>query len=102
MLRIDDEVPGDVGAREALLDRAFGPARFAKTSERLREGRLPVLALSARCDGALVGPLRLWAVADASGRRLLLLGPLAESGRASWRDRVCQYGLNPGGAVTLK
>lgn len=77
MLRIDDEAPGDVGAREALLDRAFGPARFAKTSERLREGRLPVLALAARRGRRLVGTLRLWAVADASGRRLLLLGPLA-------------------------
>jgi predicted N-acetyltransferase YhbS len=82
MLTIDEEVPGDTGAREALLDRAFGPARFAKTSERLREGRLPVLALSARRGGLLIGTARLWAVtAGASAGpgdcRALLLGPLA-------------------------
>ena len=78
---IDEEAPGEAGAREALLDRVFGPARFAKTSERLREGRLPVLALSARLGGRLVGSVRLWAVeADAGsgpeGCRALLLGPL--------------------------
>lgn len=78
MLTIDEEAPGEAGAREALLDRAFGAARFAKTSERLREGRLPVLALSARdAEGALVGTVRLWAVAAGDGTRALLLGPLA-------------------------
>ncbi|MGF1629730.1 MAG: GNAT family N-acetyltransferase [Kiloniellaceae bacterium] len=74
---VDEEVPGEAGAREALLDRALGPARFAKTSERLREGRLPVLALAARFDGQLVGTLRLWSVEDDAGCRALLLGPLA-------------------------
>src|SRR3546814_8353149 len=77
MLTIDDEAPGEAGAREVLLDRAFGPGRFAKTSERLREGRLPVLALSAREDATLIGTVRLWAVEAESGNRLLLLGPLA-------------------------
>src|SRR3546814_13425441 len=77
MLTIDDEAPGEAGAREVLLDRAFGPGRFAKTSERLREGRLPVLALSAREDATLIGTVRLWAVEAESGSRLLLLGPLA-------------------------
>lgn len=82
MFRIDEEAPGEAGAREALLDRAFGPARFAKTSERLREGRLPELALAAHDGGKLVGTLRLWAVAagahrGAGGHTALLLGPLA-------------------------
>ena len=77
MWKIDEEAPGEAGAREALLDRVFGPARFAKTSERLREGRLPVLALSV-CDGGdLVGTLRLWAVEAGLNRPALLLGPLA-------------------------
>jgi predicted N-acetyltransferase YhbS len=76
MWMIDEEAPGEAGAREALLDRVFGPARFAKTSERLREGRLPVLALSARHGGRLVGSLRLWAVEAGDGCRALLLGPL--------------------------
>jgi len=77
MLTIDEEVPGEAGAREALLDRAMGPERFAKTSQRLRDGRLPELALAARLDGRLVGTVRLWAVSVAGGRNLLLLGPLA-------------------------
>lgn len=77
MLTIDIEAPGEAGAREALLDRVFGAARFAKASERLREGRLPVLALSAREEGQLIGTVRLWAAEAESGARLLLLGPLA-------------------------
>jgi predicted N-acetyltransferase YhbS len=80
MIRIDDEIPSDVAAREALLDRAFGDARFAKTSERLRVGRLPAegLALAARdAGGRMVGTVRLWNVAAGLGRPALLLGPLA-------------------------
>lgn len=73
-----DEAPGDVFAREALLDAAFGPARFRKTAERLRAGRVPAhgLALVAKDAGALVGTLRLWSI-DAGGVPALLLGPLA-------------------------
>jgi predicted N-acetyltransferase YhbS len=77
MFVIDDEALEEAGAREALLDRAMGPGRFAKTSERLREGRLPVLALVARADEELVGSVRLWAVETAGSRGVLLLGPLA-------------------------
>jgi predicted N-acetyltransferase YhbS len=80
MIRIDDEFLSDVAAREALLDRAFGETRFAKTSERLRAGRLPAegLALAARDRaGRLVGTVRLWNVAAGLGRPALLLGPLA-------------------------
>lgn len=76
---IVDETPADVAAREALLDAAFGPARFLKTCERLREGRKPApgLALVAKDDaGELVATLRLWPIL--AGRRpALLLGPLA-------------------------
>ena len=38
---IETERPEDHDARETLLDRAFGPARFGKTCERLRARRLP-------------------------------------------------------------
>ncbi len=80
--RIVDETPADVGAREALLDAALGPTRFEKSSERLREGRAPArgLALAARLHGALVGTIRLWHIASASGHAALLLGPVAVSG----------------------
>ena len=78
-IRIRHERRADIAEREALLDAAFGPGRFAKSSERLREGRKPArgLALVAHCDGRLVGTLRLWSVVTATGHLCLLLGPLA-------------------------
>ena len=39
MTTIRHERSTDIAARERLLDTAFGPARFAKASERLREDR---------------------------------------------------------------
>lgn len=82
MIDIRDEAPWQHGARESLLDCAFGSDRFAKTCERLRDGRLPAIALVATdgVDGALIGTVRLWNIALDSGSRALLLGPLAVSG----------------------
>jgi predicted N-acetyltransferase YhbS len=80
MIRVDREAPAEAGAREALLDLAFGRRRRKKTSERLREDRLPAegLSFSARTKaGRLIGTLRLWHVAAGAGRPALLLGPLA-------------------------
>lgn len=82
---IDRENAGDVVARERLLDRVMGEARFRKSSEKLRRGRLPAegLALVARdTDGHVIGTVRLWNVeagVDADGNPVpaLLLGPLA-------------------------
>ena len=76
---IEDEAERDVAAREAMLDRAMGPGRRRKSSEKLRRGRLPSpgLAFVARNGaGQVVGSVRLWDVA-AGGKSLLLLGPLA-------------------------
>lgn len=39
MTTIRHERPVDAPAREALLDLAFGPCRFDKTSQRLRDGQ---------------------------------------------------------------
>jgi predicted N-acetyltransferase YhbS len=82
MIRIVSETFSHVDAREKLLDAAFGPARFAKTSERLREDRLPAkgLAFSAMDDAKLIGTLRLWNISAGPGRSALLLGPLAIDG----------------------
>jgi predicted N-acetyltransferase YhbS len=79
MVTIREEKFTDAGAREALLDAAYGPARFAKTSERLREGRLPADGLSVVAveRGRIVGTVRLWHVTAGPGRAALLLGPLA-------------------------
>jgi predicted N-acetyltransferase YhbS len=79
MLTIRQESLKDIAAREALLDTALGPARAAKSSERLREGRLPAagLALIAEDNNCVVGTVRLWHVVAGPARPALLLGPLA-------------------------
>ena len=80
MFEIRCEQGGDHAARERLLDLCFGEARFAKTSERLREDRLPADGLALVAEGAggrVVGTVRLWNVSAGPGRAALLLGPLA-------------------------
>ena len=79
MFDIRTETPNDIAARERLLDRCFGDARFAKTCERLREGRLPAdeLALVVERDREIVATVRLWNVTAGPGRAALLLGPIA-------------------------
>lgn len=81
MVTITPELAADFPARENLLDRAFGKAeRRRKTSERLREDRLPAegLAFAARNRrGRLIGTLRLWDITAGSAGPALLLGPLA-------------------------
>ena len=80
MVTIRIELPSDVASREALLDKAFGKARFRKTSERLREGRLPAdgLAFTAlSASSRVIGTLRLWPIIAGSAGPSLLLGPLA-------------------------
>jgi predicted N-acetyltransferase YhbS len=79
MITIRNEQLADVAAREALLDVSYGPSRFAKASERLREGRLPAdgLSLVAVERGTIVGTVRLWRIMAGASRPALLLGPLA-------------------------
>jgi predicted N-acetyltransferase YhbS len=79
MVTIREERITDVAAREALLDEAYGVARFVKASEELRKGRLPATGLSlvATDHRQLVGTIRLWNVTAGPGRDALLLGPLA-------------------------
>ena len=79
MVTIREEKTADITAREVLLDEAYSPSRFAKASERLREGRMPAdgLSLVAVDRGRTVGTVRLWHVTAGPGRAALLLGPLA-------------------------
>jgi len=79
MIHIGEEALAEAGARELLLDRAMGPDRVTKPSERLREGRLPAegLSLVARDGETIVGSVRLWHVEAGDGHPALLLGPLA-------------------------
>lgn len=81
IVSIMSEQPADFYAREALLDRAMGPGRRRKSSEKLRRGRRPAegLAFVAKdAAGSLIGTVRLWNVAAGeNGPAALLLGPLA-------------------------
>ena len=72
------EQAGDERAIEALVDRCFGPGRYAKTAYRLREGVEPDERLSfvAVRDALLLGSVRFWPV-SIGGQVSLLLGPLA-------------------------
>ncbi len=65
-------------AIEAIADEAFGPGRFARSAERVREmaPHDPALSLVAELDGAIIGSVRLTPILV--GRvPSLLLGPLA-------------------------
>ncbi|OWK19072.1 acetyltransferase [Mesorhizobium amorphae CCBAU 01583] len=107
------ETAADVAAREALLDRAMGPKRRKKSSEKLRRGRRPSegLAFVARdALGAVVGTVRLWDVRlGEGGRAALLLGPLAVDpalknagiGSALMRHAVAEAARLGHGAILL-
>jgi predicted N-acetyltransferase YhbS len=77
-LTLNLEQPQDAAAIEALLDRAFGPGRFTKVSERVRELAefAPELSFCAWEDGRLVGVVRQWRVAVGE-TPVVFLGPLA-------------------------
>lgn len=79
MIPIRHERASDVDAREALLDEAFGEARYRKSSERLRHGRLPAegLAFVAADGKRVVGTARLWNITCGADKPALLLGPVA-------------------------
>lgn len=73
-----NETPAHAPAIEALLNRAFGPGRFAKVSERVREvaAFAPELSFCALEEGRLLGVVRMWRV-DLGGQPIVFLGPLA-------------------------
>ena len=77
-LSLAAERPTDAPLFDALIAHAFGPGRYAKAAERLREGRRSIAELSflAWVEGRAVGCVRLWPilVGDAAA---LLLGPFA-------------------------
>lgn len=82
MFEIEAERPEHGPAIEALLDLSFGPGRYAKAAQRLREGNEPVAALryvafSGEGDERrMVGALSFWPVVI-GGVPGLMLGPLA-------------------------
>lgn len=77
-LAIRPERPPDSAAAEALIDRAFGPGRYVKVSERVREFATyrPELSFCAFLGERLVGVVRQWGV-RVGPAQVAFLGPLA-------------------------
>lgn len=77
-LTFQTERPQDAAAVEALLDHAFGPGRFTKVSERVREFAAfrPDLSVLAWDGARLVGCCRQ-SLVSVGGRPVIFLGPLA-------------------------
>ena len=80
---VSTEEPGLDARILEMTDRAFGPGRFVKTAERLREGSRPLADLSfvARNGDRLLGSVRLWPVfvfddATNTYEPLAFLGPI--------------------------
>jgi predicted N-acetyltransferase YhbS len=78
LLTLKTEEIADSPAIEALLDRAFGPGRFVKSSERVREIAefAPELSFCAVDGETLLGSVRMWRV-RVGGQAVSFLGPLA-------------------------
>ena len=104
-----NEAPAHGAEIEALLNRAFGPGRFAKVSERVREFAdfaqdLSFCALEA---GQVVGVVRMWRV-KVGDQPAVFLGPLAveESERrhglgAILVERACEASAAAGEAAVV-
>src|SRR5580658_5943097 len=76
--RLNHERPHDAPLVDALIARAFGPGRYAKAAERLRECNRPLLGLSfvAWIGDRVIGCVRLWPIIIGA-TPALLLGPFA-------------------------
>jgi predicted N-acetyltransferase YhbS len=103
------ERPEDHRLVDDLIERAFGPGRFAKTAERLREGNTPRrdLSLVAWSGGEAVGCVRMWPI-HIGDSPAVLLGPFAVDD--AWRSRglggqlieaACAAAERSGDAVVL-
>jgi predicted N-acetyltransferase YhbS len=83
-VRLAAERAQDAADVAALVERAFGPGRYAKVSERLREGNTlhADLSFCAFGAGVLVGTVRQWPVMVGETKGVFL-GPIAVE--AAWR-----------------
>ncbi|MGQ9371657.1 GNAT family N-acetyltransferase [Azospirillum sp. ST 5-10] len=106
---VTTEEPRHAAAIEALLDRAFGPNRHAKTAYRLRDGvaPLPELCLVAiehddHGNEVLEGTIRYWPVLLGGMTPALMLGPIAVA--PHWRggglgSKLIRMSLNKAAAA---
>jgi predicted N-acetyltransferase YhbS len=72
------ETAPDRACIDAFIDAVFGPGRYAKTAERLREGNVPLLDLSFVCwrGEEPIGCVRQWPILI-GGAPVVFLGPFA-------------------------
>jgi predicted N-acetyltransferase YhbS len=77
-LTLQFEQPQDGVGVDALIARAFGPGRYTKVSERVREFATfaPELSVCAWSQGRLLGCARMWRV-RVGGTPVTFLGPFA-------------------------
>jgi len=106
---LTQERPQDAIAVTRLIDQAFGPGRYAKAAERLREGNRPRLDLSLTCwsGEVLVGSVRQWAI-HIGDQPAIFLGPICVD--QAWRSRglggalitaACEADHRAGAALVL-
>ncbi|HZZ66677.1 MAG TPA: N-acetyltransferase [Phenylobacterium sp.] len=84
-LILQPERPQDGPLVDALIERAFGPGRYVKASERVREFATfaPELSVCAWSGERLLGCARMWHV-RVGGQPVMFLGPFAvEQGERS-------------------
>ena len=112
MFEIEFERPEHQAAIDALLDLSFGPGRYAKTAQRLREGNraIPELCYVAfandvtgdgKVERRMVGSLSFWPVVI-GGVPGLMLGPLAVEPRLRGQGcgvKLMQRGLSDAEAL---
>ena len=84
----------DGAAIDQLVLKAFGPGRFAKTAERIREAAALTAGFCVYEGEDLIGSVRLWAITVGQARSVFL-GPIAvdqtrrSSGLGGEMVRVC-------------
>ena len=94
MILVVSETPEDAPAIETLLDGAFGPRRYMKTAERLREGRAKAAVEHADSD-----PSGLLGRGGYGGEYIYRL---YEAQQTSTLLALCCHGLPPGQDTWLR
>ncbi|MBN8553536.1 MAG: N-acetyltransferase [Caulobacterales bacterium] len=77
------ETAFDAVAVARVVEAAFGPGRYAKTAERMREGSEPQIGFVMRDKGGVIGSVRLWPIIVGE-TPATFLGPIAVD--RSWRE----------------
>ena len=75
-VRIEIETAHDAATIDALVLAAFGPGRFAKTAERIREQASVAVGFVAREGEDIIGSVRLWRI-KVGQTPAVFLGPIA-------------------------